>query len=94
MLVNKSRRNQSIMTKDSEINELTKKMREVAFPGQTLCLIEFDNGESTNDFIPNEILADDSRSNSDWWNEYNQDTYLPLMRSELKAVRAAPIKEH
>ena len=82
------------MKKSSGTNELAKKMRKLAFPGQTLCLIEFDNGESTNAFIPNEILADESRSNSDWWNEHNQDAYLPLMRGELKAVRATPIKEH
>jgi len=83
----------NIMKDDKSLNELVKRSRELVFPGQTLCLIEFDNGEDTNDFVPNEIIQDDSVSNSDWWNEKNKNTYLPLVRGELKAVRATPILE-
>lgn len=76
------------------MSDIANQLRELAFPNQTLCLVEFDNGESINDFIPDEVLGDDSISNADWWNEKSKDTYLPLMRGELKAIKATPIQEH
>ena len=82
------------MTKPDNLKDLIRHSRELAFPGQTLCLIEFDNGKDTNDFIPNEILSDDDISTAQWWNEENKEDYLPLARGECKAIRITPIQEH
>lgn len=78
---------------DKNNKEFIEKLRAYLFPGQTLCLIEFDNGKNTKDFIPDEVLSDNALSNSDWWNENNKDSYIPLSGSEVKAVKATPIKE-
>ena len=81
------------MTESKELKNLIKQSRKLVFPEQTLCRIEFDNGESTNDFIPNEILMNDLISSAGWWNEENKDDYLPLARGERKAVKATPIPD-
>jgi len=71
-----------------------KQTRGLAFPKQTLCQITFANGEDTNDFIPDEVLKDDTISNADWWNEKNKDRYISLIEGEFKAISATPIQEH
>lgn len=82
------------MADPNKIKKLTEQLRKQAFPGQTLCQIEFSNGEQTNSFIPDDVLADNSVSNAEWWNRHNQETYLPLIRGEFKAIKATPIQEH
>jgi len=81
------------MKKSNDNKEFIENLKSFVFPEQTLCLIEFDNGKSTNDFIPDEVLEDGSLSNVDWWNENSKDSYLPLARGEVKAIKATPIKE-
>ena len=71
--------------------EIVQKNRELVFPGMTLCVIHFSNGTDTNDFVPNEILADKSQSAADWWNDENKENYIPLMQGKLKAINVTPI---
>ena len=82
------------MKKKTGLNELVKKSRKLAFPGMTLCCIEFDDKTQTNDFIPDEVLENPSQDNASWWNQENKDDYLPLIEGRKKAVRATPIVEH
>ena len=74
-------------------SEFLKKQRKAIFPGQKLCRIEFSDGKSTNDFVPQEILDDPGQNVVEWFNEYNKDEYISLMRGERQAVKIEPIPE-
>jgi hypothetical protein len=67
--------------------------RKLVFPDMTLCLIEFDDGDEINSFIPDVILANKEVSSADWWNNKNKDTWIPLIEGKSKAVKVTPIKE-
>lgn len=76
-----------------DLKNLAKKSRQLAIPSQTLCLIELDNGESENYYLPDQILHDEKVNKPDWWNENYKDRYIPLMQGKTKAVRVTAILE-
>ena len=82
------------MKDKNKLNELIKKSRKLAFPGMTLCCIEFDDKTQTNDFIPDEVLKNPNLDNAIWWNKQNKETYIPLIEGRIKAIKAMPIPEH
>ena len=59
------------MTTDSS-KEFGKKLRKAIYPGQRLCRIEFSDGKSTNDFVPEEILEDPAQCATEWFNEFKK----------------------
>ena len=67
-------------------NENLKELREKIFPKQILCQIEFDDGNTTNDFIPEEILSDESQNPVDWFNQFKKDDSVSMMRGS-KAIK-------
>ena len=67
-------------------NENSKELREKLFPKQILCQIEFDDGKTTNDFIPEQILSDKKQNPVDWFNEFKKDDFLNMIRGG-KAIK-------
>lgn len=73
--------------------EFGKKLRKTMFPGQKLCRIEFSDGKSTNDFVPEEILDDPTQCAVEWFNEFKKEEYLSLSRGERQAVKVYPLPD-
>ena len=67
-------------------SENSKELRNRLFPKQVLCQIEFDDGNITNDFIPEQILGDMRQNPVDWFNEFKKDDSLSMMRG-VKAIK-------
>lgn len=73
--------------------EFGKKLRKAIYPGQRLCCIEFSDGKSTNDFVPEEILEDPAQCAVEWFNEFKKEEYLSLSRGERQAVKVYPLPD-
>lgn len=64
-----------------------KDQREVIFPDQKLCRIEFSDGKETNDFVPEDILSDPDQNTVNWFNEYKKSEYIGLLEGTRKVVK-------
>lgn len=73
--------------------EFGQELRERIFPKQKLCQVEFDDGKTMNDFIPEEILSDTKQNLVDWFNEFKKNDYLNMMRGS-KAIKIKILKSN
>lgn len=75
-----------------QLKKTIEETRKQLFPNQTLCLIEFDDGSDTNEWIPNEVLSDQSISSVEWWHEnIGMVDSISVMQGKRKALRVTPI---
>jgi hypothetical protein len=76
----------------TEIHNLGELLRQTFNAEDTLCTIDFSDGSSTNDFIPNKVLSDSSTSDIEWWTNKALSHYIPIMTGEISAIKVKPIK--
>jgi len=58
----------------------------------TLCIVHFNDGSETNDYVPDEVLHAPSQSAAEWWNEEKKYEYVSVLQGKRKAVSVTPIK--
>jgi len=81
-----------MVKKKQALNQTVEGVRQALFPGMTLCIVHFNDGSETNDYVPDEVLHDPSQAAAEWWNEEKKYEYMSVLQGKRKAVSVTPIK--